>query len=381
MKKKSIISAILAGVMTISMMSFTAFASETEIQQPEIVGNTISVDSVPELKWLSDYSYKTDVTQKVEGVPFDFAGYTVKITSNIENVGSFKPIKEFRGNMVGEVEDQEYATISGMTVNEATGGAGLCAWSGNGSFTKLIISDSTIHTDDANAGAFAGNGFTSSFTKCKTLNVSVSGKRFVGGITGYCYSNITNCEVSSDATGTASVAANNPTASLLSLEDGDNIGGIVGFMGEGSMKVRDCTVNGVTITGARQVGGISGFENYGNTIDHCEVYNSNISAKGSGIALSNRTPNVGGIVGQFGVGTSTQWMTVTNNIIENVEIVQSLSGKSYIGWAVGDSHYKQNSNYYVISGNSQSNVSLTKAGSAAPFAEIGNEVTNLKTDN
>lgn len=380
MKKKSIISTIIAGVMTISMMSFTAFASETEIQQPEIVGNTIIVDSVPELKWLSDYSYKIDVTQKVEGVPFDFAGYTVKITSNIENVGSFKPIKEFRGNMVGEVADQEYATISGMTVNEATGGAGLCAWSGNGSFTKLIIADSTIHTDDANAGAFAGNGFTSSFTNCKTLNVSVSGKRFVGGITGYCYSNIENCTVSSDTNGSASVLANNPDANLLA-EDGDNIGGIVGYMGEGSMKVLECTVDGVTIAGARQVGGIAGLENYGNTINKCVVKKSNISSEGTFVAIRQRTPNVGGIVGQFNQGTSTQWLTVTNNTVEDVQISQGLSGKSYIGWAVGDSHYTQNSNYYVISGNSQSNVTLTKAGSAAPFAEIGNEVTNLKTDN
>lgn len=381
MRIRSIFSAILACVMTVSMISFTAFATETEIQQPEIVGNTISVDSVPELKWLSDYSYKTDATQKVNNVPFDFAGYTVKITGNIENVGSFTPIKEFRGNMIGEVADQEYATISGMTVNEATGKAGLCAWSGNGSFSNLIISNSSIHTDGAYAGAFAGNGFTSSFNDCKTINVHVSGMRFVGGITGSCYGNITNCEVSSDTTGSASVVANNPLASLLSLEDGDNIGGIVGLMGEGGMRVFECTVNGVTITGARQVGGIAGFENYGNTIDHCYVYNSTLSANGTGFAFSNRTPNVGGIVGQFGVGTSTQWMTVTNCIVKNVEISQALGGTSYIGWAVGDSHYKKNENYYKVSGNSQDEVTLKKAGAVVSLAEIGHVVTNLKTDN
>ena len=296
------------------------------------------------------------------------------------NVGSFKPIKEFNGNMEGAVEGKTYATISGLTVNETSGGAGLCAKSASGTFTKLIITDSTIHTADANAGAFAGNGFTSSFNDCKAINVEVKGKRFVGGITGYCYGNITNCEVTADEGKTSIIASNNPSG-LLALSSGDNVGGIVGYMGEGRMTVSGCEVTNAVIEGTRQVGGISGFENYGNTIDHCKVLKSKIYSKGKLTIGANRTPNVGGIVGQFNQGTSTQWLTVTNNTVEDVAISQARSGKSYIGWAVGDSHYTQNSNYYVVSGNTQKNVTLTLAGSAAAFAEIGNAVENLKTDN
>lgn len=379
MKKRSIISAILAGIMTVSVMSFTAFAADTEVAtKPDIDGKIISVDSVSDLKWLSDYSYQETATET--GVPVNFAGCTVKITGDISNVGSFKPIKEFNGNMEGAVEGKAYATISGLTVNETSGGAGLCAKSANGTFTKLIIADSTIHTTDANAGAFAGNGFTSSFNDCKAININVTGKRFVGGITGYCYGNITNCEVTADEGKTSVISANTPGTSLIS-SSGDNIGGIVGYMGEGSMKVSGCTVSNATINGSRQVGGIAGFENYGNTIEFCTVSKSAVSSLGTGIIYSNRTPNVGGIVGQFNQGTSTQWLTVTNNTLEDVTISQTRSGKSYIGWAVGDSHYTQDSNYYVVSGNSQSNVTLTLNESSAPFAEIGNEVTNLKTDN
>lgn len=379
MKKRSIISAILAGVMTISMMSFTAFAADTDVAtKPDIDGKIISVDSVDDLKWLSDYSYQGTATET--GIPVNFAGCTVRITGDILNVGVFKPIKEFNGNMEGAVEGKKYATISGLTVNETSGGAGLCAKSASGTFTKLIIADSTIHTNDANAGAFAGNGFTSSFNDCKAININVTGKRFVGGITGYCYGNITNCEVTADE-GKSSIISSNSPGTLLAVSYGDNVGGIIGYMGEGRMQVRGCVVNNATIEGSRQVGGIAGFENYGNTIDNCKVFKSSISSKGILTIGSNRTPNVGGIVGQFNQGTSTQWLTVTNNTVEDVNITQVRSGQSYIGWAVGDSHYTQNSNYYVISGNSQSNVTLTKAGSAAPFAEIGNEVTNLKTDN
>ncbi len=378
MKKRSLISAILAGVMTVSMMSFTAFAAENDSVNPEIDGKTISVDTVDELKWLSDYSYRSEADET--GIPVNFAGYTVKITADIGNVGSFKPIKEFNGNMEGAVEGKEYATISGLIVNETSGGAGLCAKSANGTFTKLIIADSTIHTNDANAGAFAGNGFTSSFNDCKAINVEITGKRFVGGITGYCYGNITNCEVTADEGKTSVVSANTPGTSLIS-SSGDNIGGIVGYMGEGRMKVSGCTVSNATIEGSRQVGGISGFENYGNTIEFCTVTKSAVSSLGTGIIYSNRTPNVGGIVGQFNQGTSTQWLTVTNNTLEDVTISQARSGKSYIGWAVGDSHYTQNSNYYVVSDNTQKNVTLTLAGSAAAFEEIGNKVENLKTDN
>lgn len=377
--KKSIISAILAGVMAISTMSFTAFAQDTDItKRPDIDGKIISVDEVSELKWLSDYSYQETATET--GIPVNFAGCTVKITGDITNVGNFKPIKEFNGNMEGAVEGKAYATIGGLNVNETSGGAGLCAKSANGTFTKLIIADSTIHTTDANAGAFAGNGFTSSFNDCKAINVNVTGRRFVGGITGYCYGNITDCVVTADEGKTSIIASNNPSG-LLALSSGDNVGGIVGYMGEGRMTVSGCEVTNAVIEGTRQVGGISGFENYGNTIDHCKVLKSKIYSKGKLTIGANRTPNVGGIVGQFNQGTSTQWLTVTNNTVEDVAISQARSGKSYIGWAVGDSHYTEDSNYYVVSGNSQSNVTLTLNESAAPFAEIGNEVTNLKTDN
>ncbi len=244
MSKKSLIAAILAIVMMFSVMSVSAFAADIDACIPTINEKTITVSNAAELKWLSDYS---NSSTDYKGIPHTFLGYTINITKDIVyDESTWTPIADFRGTMTGHIDNENgYVTISGLHVNVTGEGAGFCAkTSGNAVFNNIKIADSSFYASGRYAGAFIGNGFVSTYTNCHAENVTVSGTRFVGGITGTTYGNVTNCSVTGNTTVTAR------GTSLLS--GGDNAGGIVGLVGENGTRISGCTIYGITVTAARQ---------------------------------------------------------------------------------------------------------------------------------
>lgn len=380
--KKSIISIILAVVMVLGMTSISAFAAENTITAvtPTDINYTdhiIQIDSPEELLWVSEYSRNaTD-----DNIPATFKGWTIEVTDTINYLNNdWTPITYFFGTMKGvPAAGSDYVTISGLKVEGVSTGAGLCGnmdAKGGAHFEAICISNSTFTASGKYAGAFVGNGFTSSFKDCRVENCTISASRFVGGIVGTTYGNIIGCTV----TGNTSVSSNNPNATL-SYFASDNVGGIIGLMGEGGMKIEDCTVDGVVVKGNRQVGGIAGLANYGNNIIDCHVLNSEIYAGGKtlfgGKPQGHTTPAVGGVVGQFGAATSSQKITVTGNEVKNVTITQAYNGTAYIGWAIGDANsYGSDSANLVISGNSHENV-VGKIGTAVTtINEVGYNPAN-----
>ena len=335
MKKRSIFATLLAGTMAISMMSITAFAAEEDTAlNIDSTAKTITVDDATDMRWLSTYD------GSISGMPATFEGWTINITNNIDlEDEAWTPIADFRGKMVGVTNvEGGTITISNLKVDVTTEGAGLCAKSGGGArFENLTISESEIKTTAPYAGAFIGNGFTSSFDNCHTLNTSVSGDRFVGGIVGFNYGSIIDCSVT---------ATNNKTI-ITALEGkgildnaGDNAGGIVGQIGEGEFLISNCVVNGISVRGSRQIGGIAGMAMYGNTVTGCNVSNTTLYASLSSgdiaIGTQSRTAAVGGVVGQIQPGNSI--ITISDNTVgPNMTI--SRGGRyatRYCGWVLGD---------------------------------------------
>lgn len=335
MKKRSIFATLLAGIMTLSMMSVTAFAAEADNEPYDIATKTVTVDSIEDLQWVSDYSRSATNSQ----IPADFKNWTIKITENIEDVGNWTPITNFHGTMKGESANGGIVTISGLYVSVDTG-AGLCGnmTQGGGKFENLKIADSTFISSGDNAGSFVGGGFTSSFTSCEASGVTVSAKRFVGGIVGSCYGDIRECTVTSlpdHKTVISAIGTNNTV-----LGSGDNAGGIVGLMGEGGMEIYKCTVSGIEIKAVRQAGGIAGVAQYGNTIDNCTVEKTSISAslRTDSPTLAQRTAAVGGIVGQISTNeNNTQIIHINQNKVgPEMNISRTTGSTKYCGWVIGD---------------------------------------------
>ena len=103
---------------------------------------------------------------------------------------------------------------------------------------------------------------------------------------------------------------------------------------------------------ARQVAGIAGAVQYGNTIQGCTVKNSTIQSVGTGILiLKGATPCAGGIVGQLAAASDSQKISIIDNTVENTTVTQVRTGTKYIGWAVGDANTRLAASQYDISGN------------------------------
>lgn len=353
MKKKSLFAGFLALVMCISMMSVTAFAAEST----DDAGNTITISTPTQFKDLSDYS---NGSGEVRDYPRDFSGWKVVIANDINMTGyTWQPIANFNGDMQGSIkEDGSTTTISYLTVT-ASEKAGLCANSANGTFSNLTIANSsftnTNKSSGAYAGAFAANGFTSDFLNCDVKNTTIEGVRFVGGVTGYSYGNITDCDV------TDCIVKTNANILGQIAGYGDNIGGIVGILCEGHSTVSNCHVKDTNVSGLRQVGGIAGAVMYGNTVKACSVYGGSVAATGNNRS-EGATACAGGIVGQLAsqaVGEANAITITGNKVGANVNI----SGK-VAGWAVGDATSR------AVSGSIYT-ISNTFDGENPPLLEIG----------
>ena len=93
----------------------------------------------------------------------------------------------------------------------------------------------------------------------------------VGGITGYTYGDVTGCSLEADDD--SYVKASYVQADL----EGDNVGGLVGYKGEGKSSISGCNISNIAVSGVRKVGGILGIMMYGNTVSDCMVSNVSVS--------------------------------------------------------------------------------------------------------
>lgn len=332
MKKSVVLSFVLALVMMMSILPISAFAAEGTPDFVDTATQTITIENPTDMRWLSTYD------GSITGLPATFAGWTINIVGEIDlNNELWTPIPDFRGTMKG-VEGT--SVIKNLKVDITTEGAGLCAKSGGGAkFEGLTIVNSEIKTTQRFAGAFIGNGFTSTFEKCHTINTSVYGERYVGGIVGHNYGSIRNCSVTATNDETV-ISAKLNVNDIFFTDSGDNAGGIVGQIGEGGYFVSGCIVDGVTIKASRQVGGIAGMAMYGNTVTGCSVSNTTLYATltnvDTAVGTQSRTAAVGGVVGQIQPGSSI--ITISDNTVgPNMTI--SRGGRNttrYCGWVLGD---------------------------------------------
>ena len=107
----------------------------------------------------------------------------------------------------------------------------------------------------------------------KITDAEIYSTHYAGAIVGMSYTNISGCEVSD------SVIISSPELVGNSMDNGDKVGGIVGFCEDGT--VSDCKVSNTTLSAYRDVGGIAGTcQKSGNgtaTVSNCTVDNVTIN--------------------------------------------------------------------------------------------------------
>lgn len=229
-----------------------------------------------------------------------YEGYTVDLLCDVDLQNlAWMPIginadsaNKFKGTFNGNNHE-----IKNLYINQEAGyhSAGLFG-ALNGTVVDLVISNANI--SNLSSGAATTNGTAvvagSIYPGGTVSNVTVKdahvlANRYVGGIAGYVYGEITNC----------SVIDSSLVAELDNLngnyDNGDKVGGIVGYMsGEAKFNLENNSVKGCYIEAERDVAGIVGtlaspasFEN--NTVeDTTIVYHATKSYETASLIVSQR---------------------------------------------------------------------------------------------
>lgn len=202
------------------------------------------VDDAAKTVTVSSASQLAGFAQAVNGGTH-YSGYTVTLTSDIDLAG--KP-----WTPAGNVASYPSVTFSGT-------------FDGNGH---------TIYNLNANASGttYATAGLFGSLTgKVKNLNLvggKVNSTHYAGSICGYSSSNV-GMEISGCTVEDFTIVSV-PEMFNGEYDNGDKVGGIVGYM-DGGDKVSDCVVRNTTVKGYRDIGGVAGYCNNGGPISGCTV--------------------------------------------------------------------------------------------------------------
>lgn len=158
-----------------------------------------------------------------------------------------------------------------------------------------ITVDNANVAGKAQVGVIAGSVFAGAAEGCHVTGaVNVTSNYKVGGMFGDGYANLSECTVNA----TGSVTGNYLARDL----EGDCVGGLIGFRGEGDTITTDCSVSGIKVSGSRKVGGLIGSAYADNQTTGCSV---------SGVSLVCNAPYdyaegsaknqlcVGGLIGIF----------------------------------------------------------------------------------
>ena len=154
----------------------------------------------------------------------------------------------------------------------------------------------------------------------KNLNVkgaTINSNRMAGAIVGQIYGSIDNCHVE-DVTITML-----PNSTSSGYDNGDKVGGIVGWLGDNGNKnhILDCTANNVTIKAYRDMGGITGYIGTTTTVERCEANNITLTVDQDTNSYGAKTANAGAIVGRI----YNTPVTIQNNKESNITILTAVS--------------------------------------------------------
>ena len=203
-------------------------------------------------------------TRDGEGEKYD-ANVVIKLKNDIDLGGeNWTPIKQFLGTFDGLNEERdENFVISNLKVRtEGKASAGLFAAARN--VKNLTIKNADIQ-GQYKTGVIAGDGLCGKFENCHVENA---------------------------------VVVSTPHKTEEGYDDGNNVGGIVGYLSaEPTAYVKGCTVKNAEITAYRKVGGIVGAANGKSEVTGNTVENVKVTADLTAEYKESKSADAGAIVG------------------------------------------------------------------------------------
>ncbi len=162
---------------------------------------------------------------------------------------------------------------------------------------KAAISNFTIDGADITGGSCVavvlGQTASTQVTGITVKNARISAAHYAGGIVGYAYTKISDCNVD----GLEIVCV--PDGTEGAYDNGDKVGGIVGYLCSGG--VENCSVANIALKGYRDIGGIAGTATAAEGavyVRNNTVTNANICADQITNHYGNKDANAAEVVGR-----------------------------------------------------------------------------------
>ena len=170
-------------------------------------------------------------------------------------------------------------------------------------------------SNDGWAGLF-GVAYKANIKNVNVSGVTINSNRMAGAIVGQIYGCIDNCHVE-DAVITVV-----PNASGNSYDNGDKVGGIVGWLGDNNNKnsLTNCSATNVSIKGYRDIGGIAGYVAYSTTVAGNKVNDVAIIADQATNYYGDKDVNANAIWGRNSVSSKGEGVIAENNTEANVTV-------------------------------------------------------------
>ncbi len=362
-------------VLTISYMGFEKLFEDVKVE----IGSETPISTFDELQYFA----------QLVNTEYQFSGKTVYLTSDIDmsSVNKWTPIgteaDPFRGTFDGNGH-----TLFNLNVSNTDSPAGLFG-SMDGIVKNLTIDGANI-IGGTSVGTVAGEiPSKGAINDVVVINADIKGNKNVGGIVGYAYGSITGCTVKGKITITVIPDGNDNSG----YDNGGDVGGIVGYLGEGRYTVTGNKVLGtegtpIQIKAYRDIGGIIGTAQTVNT--GSDSGNNNLVSDNSveyvTITVDQFTDNygmkdsnVGKIIGRNMYDGSSDANSEANNIICQVVGINAL--QSVVDDTEANSDFKE----FVLAGDitgdlivtQKLNVQITINGNDQTFA--GSIIVNGKS--
>ncbi|MBQ2876517.1 MAG: hypothetical protein IJE25_05870 [Clostridia bacterium] len=259
---------------------------------------------------------------------------------DLQNI-EWTPIGNSTNSFQGIFDGQNY-TVSNLNVAMAgRSNAGLFGMTTNGEVKNLTVENAKV-VGRLNVGVVAGTPYTTKYTNITVKgHVEVDGMAYVGGVGGKnAYANWDNVTVDVDS------------ASYVKADSVENgvayrtyVGGVIGFMGEGTHTVSN-VISNIDVYGSTcDVGGIVGIAHYGNNFKNITCY-GDVSVFNA--ADASDAEELGGIAGV--------WMNSGHNVsFDNCNFLGKLSANIEgvdlsDNIITGKGYYETTSNKLLING-------------------------------
>ncbi len=276
-----------------------------------------------------------------------FAGKTVLLMNDIDLENEeWTPIGNAKNKFQGNFDGQDY-TISNLKITTGNDYVGLFGFTTDGHIANL-----TIHNADVKGrvgtGALSGCPYTTSYDNITLTGlVKVEGMSYVGGVLGRnAYANVSNITVNVEE---GSYVKGNSVENGLAYRT--YVGGVIGFMGEGTHEVKNVTSNIDVYGTVCDVGGLVGIAHEGNKFTNVTI-TGNVYLNGVDTDASSYL-EVGGLAGVW-INNGRDVVFTNCSFTGEVEVTTSveveLPTRFYYDGLVGKPYNDTTSNKLYING-------------------------------